>query len=55
MSGIERGLGDERVRMDEIIRCRNVETGFIPEKWKPQQRCVQQENGDKDHRKDPSE
>src|SRR6185312_6899873 len=38
MAGIKRGLGDERVRMGEVVRGRDVKAGFIPEKGKPQQR-----------------
>jgi hypothetical protein len=50
MPRIERGLGDERVRMREVVRSRNVKAGFIPEEGKPQQWRVQQENNDKDQR-----
>ena len=50
MAGIKRGPGDQSVRMHEIVRGRNVETGFVPEKGKAQQRRVQQKNDDKDQR-----
>jgi hypothetical protein len=54
MPRIERGLGDERVRVREVVRSRNVEAGFIPKEGKPQQWRVQQENNDKDQRVDAS-
>ena len=50
MPRIERRLGDERVRMREVVRSRNVEAGFIPKKGKPQEWRVQQKNNDKDQR-----
>ena len=55
MAGIKRGLGDQRVRMREIVSGRNVEAGFIPEEGKPQQRRVQQKNDDKDQGIKPPE
>jgi hypothetical protein len=41
--------------MDQVIRGRDVEAGFVPEKGKAQQRRVHQKNRDKDQWKDPSE
>jgi hypothetical protein len=55
MAGIERSHGDYGMGMHQIIRCWDVETGFVPEEGKAQQRRVYQENDDKDQRKDPSE
>ena len=50
MARIKRGPGDQSVRMHEIVSGGNVETGFVPEKGKAQQRRVQQKNDDKDQR-----
>ena len=55
MSRIKRGLGNQRVRMREVVRGRNVEAGFVPEEGKPQQWRVQQKNDDKDQRVKASE
>ena len=48
MSRIKRGLGDQRVRMRQIVSGRNIEAGFVPEEGKPQEWRVQQKNNDKD-------
>src|SRR5579871_3180408 len=50
MSRIKRGLGNQSVRMREIVSGRNIEAGFVPEEGKPQERRVQQKNDDKDQR-----
>src|SRR5205807_3777659 len=55
MARVKRGLGDQSVRMPEIVSGRNVEAGFVPEKRKPKQRRVQQKNDDKNQRVNASE
>ena len=55
MSGIERGPGDYRVGVNQVLRGRDVEAGFIPEKREAQQRRVHQETDYEDHRKEASE